>query len=185
MQKNLVCVKTGGYGEWWMVNGEWWMVKVRLSWCRCWSFDQQPKLTVSLPVANSILFQRFACWSKDQHGLKWWMVNGEWWMVNGEWWMVNGEWSIVNCELWIVNGQSWILRFVTFGKGYLAFPNCKKPIAYSPHYPFTSLPLHHWPLTIDHSPHCPFTIAPSPLTIDHCPFTISVKMALDVYYYPR
>ena len=24
-----------------------------------------------------MLFQRFACWSKDQHGLKLWMVNGE------------------------------------------------------------------------------------------------------------
>ncbi len=51
-------------------------------WCRCWSFDQQPKLTGYLPVANSILFQRFACWSKNQHGLKWWMGNCEWWMLN-------------------------------------------------------------------------------------------------------
>jgi hypothetical protein len=32
--------------------------------------DQQPKLAACLPVAEIILFQRFACWSKDQHGLK-------------------------------------------------------------------------------------------------------------------
>ena len=71
-KKTLFVLKRGV-----MVNGEWSMVKVRSSWCRCWSFHQQPKLTVSLPVANSILFQRFACWSKDQHGLKMWMVNGQ------------------------------------------------------------------------------------------------------------
>jgi hypothetical protein len=32
--------------------------------------DQQPKITGYLPVANIILLQRFACWSKDQHGLE-------------------------------------------------------------------------------------------------------------------
>ena len=60
-------------GQWWMVNGELSIVNSR----RCWSFDQQPKVAGSFPVAKIILFQRFACWSKDQHGLKLWMVNGE------------------------------------------------------------------------------------------------------------
>ena len=37
--------------------------------CRCWSFDQQPSLGVLLSIAEITLIQRFACWSKDQHGL--------------------------------------------------------------------------------------------------------------------
>ena len=36
---------------------------------RCWSFDQQPNLSVLLSIAEITLIQRFACWSKDQHGL--------------------------------------------------------------------------------------------------------------------
>jgi hypothetical protein len=36
---------------------------------RCWSFDQQPNLEELLSIAEISLFQRFACWSKDQHGL--------------------------------------------------------------------------------------------------------------------
>ena len=35
---------------------------------RCWSFDQQPNLSVLLSIAEITLIQRFACWSKDQHG---------------------------------------------------------------------------------------------------------------------
>jgi hypothetical protein len=46
---------------------------VKIDWrffsCRCWSIDQEPKLTACLPIAKIILFKRFACWSKDQHGL--------------------------------------------------------------------------------------------------------------------
>jgi hypothetical protein len=30
---------------------------------RCWSFDQQPNLSVLLSIAEIILIQRFACWS--------------------------------------------------------------------------------------------------------------------------
>ena len=37
--------------------------------CRCWSFDQKPSLGVLLSIAEITLIQRFACWSKDQHGL--------------------------------------------------------------------------------------------------------------------
>ena len=37
--------------------------------CRCWSFDQQPSLGVLLSIAEITLIHRFACWSKDQHGL--------------------------------------------------------------------------------------------------------------------
>ena len=66
---------------WWMGNGQLWMVKVRSANAVVGLIDQQPKLAAYVPVAEIILLQRFACWSKDQHGLKMWMGNGEWWMV--------------------------------------------------------------------------------------------------------
>jgi hypothetical protein len=43
---------------------------IRRCWSRrCWSFDQQPNLAALLSIAEITLIQRFACWSKDQHGL--------------------------------------------------------------------------------------------------------------------
>ena len=74
--------KRGGLCNYWWKCGQkdkepkmivwfliWWMVKVRSANAVVGLIDQQPKLAAYVPVAEIILLQRFACWSKDQHGL--------------------------------------------------------------------------------------------------------------------
>ena len=46
-----------------IVSRGWWYVAV------VGLIDQQPNLSVLLSIAEITLIQRFACWSKDQHGL--------------------------------------------------------------------------------------------------------------------
>ena len=130
-------------GQLWMVNGEWWMVNCR----RCWSFDQQPKFAVSLPVAKIILFDRFACWSKDQHGLKLWMANGEWWMVNG-------ESSTILLFLYFYDNSSSTISVISFQLSIHPFHPAPFQLSVF-NYPF-----HNWPFTIH-----PFHPAPFQLSV--------------------
>jgi hypothetical protein len=52
-----------------LVNGQWSMVKIWLFCCRCWSYWPTTEVSSASIHCWIILFQRFACWSKDQHGL--------------------------------------------------------------------------------------------------------------------